>query len=253
MRQLSVIVSRFQNILRKRMHLHDRIGASHGIARQSTGIHHNRRIHHRAGKARQLGRQYQHIGLTGHTPLLHILIIHVHARRRRKQRIVTPLLQQVLRNSGQTRSRRQIGVGLVGTHVKQYIGRGDANDDFVDLQRARVGDTMDSSARQFRRRFDVVQSHGADRDTIRSRNIGLQSSGNAVLKRRLRVTGGKMLVVMRYAMNTKQKHRRLTPTRPSHLPNSAQAQIASSTWDVRSTILPTAAKSCAQRMFRTGQ
>ena len=71
-----------------------------------------------------------------------IIIIRI-AHGRWKQWVKALLLNQMLRNATHAVS-HEFGVGFIGTNVKKRISGGDSNDNFIDLNGAWIGDTVNA-------------------------------------------------------------------------------------------------------------
>eukprot|EP00977_Amphora_coffeiformis_P020352 scaffold8130_cov164-Amphora_coffeaeformis.AAC.4 len=154
MRQFDLRIRSFQGFAGQGMHLQDGIGTSRGIPRQGTRINNKSRIQDGFAQGRQFRGTDEQVGTAGHVPGL----LPIEINRSRKEGKVTSLLQQVLGNACQTRSRC-----------------------------ARIGDTMHTAVvTAFT--FDVFHVGQAQRPefkVIASWQIGSLRFGQAVLQRRL--------------------------------------------------------------------
>mmetsp|Transcript_38557 Transcript_38557/g.115711 ORF Transcript_38557/g.115711 Transcript_38557/m.115711 type:complete len:369 (+) Transcript_38557:273-1379(+) len=166
------------------MHVHHGVRAPRRPSAEQSGIDRHRPSQHRSRERRQPRRHEEYVRLDRHGISVHTLEIEVGGRDSRtggggrEEGVVAPLLDEMLGQTGHSRSRLEVGVRLVLGHVKEDVGGRDSNREFVDPEGAGVrnevdaflqvplGDTLGQA-----RGFDVLQAQGAVGDPLGAREI----------------------------------------------------------------------------------
>lgn len=107
-----------------------------------------------------------------------------------EERIVTPLLEQVLRHSSHSRAWLEVGIRLVRTDVKHDIGGRYTDSHLIDLERAGVGnavDTLETLLIATAGSFNMLKAKSSVLNALGTGKLHLLGSLEAIVERRLGV------------------------------------------------------------------